>query len=226
MSEQKISLIINKENLSPMMQKYIETKDNYMDCLLFYRLGDFYELFFEDAKIASRVLDIALTGRNCGLEEKAPMCGVPYHAVEVYIAKLIEKGYKVAICDQVSEPKPGEIVKREVTRVITPGTIIETEILNEKSNNFILSICKKGSTIGVAYCDVSTGEFKVSEYKEDAIQKSIDLFSRLRPSEIICNEEMHELSSSKEIRVLEFLPNFSKQPDYFYDEQNAKEQNP
>ena len=224
MGEQKISLIINKENLSPMMQKYIETKDNYMDCLLFYRLGDFYELFFEDAKIASKVLDIALTGRNCGLEEKAPMCGVPYHAVEVYIAKLIEKGYKVAICDQVSEPKPGEIVKREVTRVITPGTIIETEILNEKSNNFILSICKKGATIGVAYCDVSTGEFKVSEYKEDSVQKSIDLFSRLRPSEIICNEEMYELSSSKDIRNLEFLPNFSKQPEYSFDEQNAKEQ--
>ncbi|MBQ3214301.1 MAG: DNA mismatch repair protein MutS [Clostridia bacterium] len=224
MSEQKISLIINKENLSPMMQKYIETKDNYMDCLLFYRLGDFYELFFEDAKIASKVLDIALTGRNCGLEEKAPMCGVPYHAVEVYIAKLIEKGYKVAICDQVSEPKPGEIVKREVTRVITPGTIIETEILNEKSSNFILSVCKKNTIIGVAYCDVSTGEFKVSEYKEDSIQKCIDLFSRIRPSEIICNEEMYELSSTKDIRVLEFLPNFSKQPEYSFDEQNSKEQ--
>lgn len=224
MSEQKISLIINKEKLSPMMQKYVETKDDYMDCLLFYRLGDFYELFFEDAKTASKALDIALTGRNCGLEEKAPMCGVPYHSVETYIAKLIEKGYKVAICDQVTEPVPGEIVKREVTRVITPGTIIETEILNEKSNNFILSICKKGETIGVAYSDVSTGEFKVSEYKEDSQQKCVDLFSRIRPSEIICNQEMYDLSSNKEIRALDFLPVFSKQPDYLFDEQTSKDQ--
>lgn len=225
MSEQnKISLIINKEKLSPMMQKYVETKDNYMDCLLFYRLGDFYELFFEDAKIASKALDIALTGRNCGLEERAPMCGVPFHAVENYIAKLIEKGYKVAICDQVTEPVPGEIVKREVTRVITPGTIIETEILNEKTNNFILSICKKGSTIGIAYCDVSTGEFKVSEYNELAEQKCIDLFSRIRPSEIICNDEMYELSLNKEIRALDFIPNFSKQPSYSFDEQSSIDQ--
>ncbi|MBR4003734.1 MAG: DNA mismatch repair protein MutS [Clostridia bacterium] len=222
--QKKLSLIIDKSKLSPMMQQYVDTKDNYPDCLLFYRLGDFYELFFEDAKIASKTLDIALTGRNCGMEEKAPMCGVPFHAVEGYIAKLIEKGYKVAICDQVTEPIPGKIVERAVTRIITPGTVIETEILDEKTNNFILSICKKGTTIGLAYCDVSTGEFKVSEYKEDSLQKCLDLFSRIRPSEIICNEEMYELSFDKTIKSLDFLPNFSKQPEYSFDEQNALEQ--
>ena len=222
--QKKISLLIDKSKLSPMMQQYIDTKDNYPDCLLFYRLGDFYELFFDDAKIASKVLDIALTGRNCGMEEKAPMCGVPFHAVEAYIAKLIEKGYKVAICEQTSEPVPGKIVQREVTRIITPGTVIETEILDEKTNNFILSICKKGSNIGVAYCDVSTGEFKVSEYNEDSLQKSIDLFSRIRPAEIICNEEMYESSFEKSIKSLDFLPNFYKQPEYSFDEQSSIEQ--
>ena len=144
-------MIANEEEksqtLTPMMAQYMKIKQEHQDYLLFYRMGDFYELFFEDAKIASKALDIALTGRNCGLEERAPMCGVPFHAVENYIAKLIEKGYKVAICDQVSEPVPGEIVRREVTRVITPGTIIETEILNEKTNNFILCGCHYGVTV-------------------------------------------------------------------------------
>ena len=121
--------------LSPMMQQYLATKEQYKDCLLFYRLGDFYEMFFEDAKLASKVLDLTLTGRNCGLEEKAPMCGVPYMAVETYIAKLISHGYKVAICEQMSEPVAGKIVTRDVTRVITPGTVIENNMLEEKKNN-------------------------------------------------------------------------------------------
>ena len=163
----KLSEIIDRNKLSPMMQQYMDTKDNYYDCLLFYRLGDFYELFFEDAKIASKVLDIALTARNCGNEEKAPMCGVPYHSVDAYIAKLIENGFKVAICEQISEPSPGKIVEREVTRIITPGTVIETEILDEKSNNYIISLCKKDNSIGMAYSDISTGEFKISEFNEN-----------------------------------------------------------
>lgn len=199
------------KDFSPMMEKYLQTKENYKDCLLFYRLGDFYELFFDDAKIASKALDIALTGRNCGREEKAPMCGVPYHAMETYVAKLLEKGYKVAVCDQMTEPKPGQIVDRQVTRVITPGTIIESEILEGKSNNYILCLFKKDLIIGGAFCDVSTGEFKVFEYNENSTLKILDLLSRVRPSEIICNEEMYEFAKvNKDIKLLDFLPTFYK----------------
>jgi len=124
--------------LSPMMQQYMQTKEQYKDCLLFYRLGDFYEMFFEDAVTASKVLDLTLTGRNCGLEERAPMCGVPYHAVEAYIAKLIDNGYKVAICEQLTEPEQGKIVTRDVIRVVTPGTVMDNSMLDEKKNNYII----------------------------------------------------------------------------------------
>ena len=220
----KLSEIVDKNKLSPMMQQYVDTKDNYYDCLLFYRLGDFYELFFDDAKIASKVLDIALTARNCGNDEKAPMCGVPYHAVESYIAKLIENGYKVAICEQVSTPVAGKIVEREVTRVITPGTVIETEILDEKSNNYILSSYKMGEKIGVAYSDISTGEFRVNQFEEGSMQKFIDLLTRVRPAEIICNDEMYQSSFDKSIKALDFIVSFSRQPDFSFDEQNSKEQ--
>jgi len=213
-------MLENREDLSPMMKQYFNTKEQYKDCLLFYRLGDFYELFFEDAKIASKVLDIALTGRACGLSEKAPMCGVPYHAVDAYIAKILEKGYKVAICDQLTEPVPGKIVERNVTRVITPGTVIESEILNESKSNYILSVLKKGEVFGVAFCDVSTGEFKVSELENS--QQFIDLLTRIMPSEIICNGEMFDYSSDKIIKSLDFLPAFSKQGDFSFDEQKGK----
>lgn len=213
-------MVDNKENLSPMMKQYFITKEQYKDCLLFYRLGDFYELFFEDAKVASRVLDIALTGRACGLTEKAPMCGVPYHAVDSYIAKLLEKGYKVAICDQLSQPVPGKIVERNVTRVITPGTVIESDILNENKSNYILSVLKKDETFGVAFCDVSTGEFRMSELENS--QQFIDLLTRIHPSEIICNEEMYDFSTDKNIKSLDFLPPFSKHIDFSFDEQIAK----
>ena len=212
------------KDFSPMMLKYLNTKKDYEDCLLFYRLGDFYEMFFEDAKIASKVLDIALTGRNCGKEERAPMCGVPYHAMESYVAKLLEKGYKVAICDQMTEPKPGEIVDRQVTRVITPGTIIESEILEGKTNNYILSLFKKDDTIGGAFCDVSTGEFKVFEYGDNYNQKLLDTLSRLRPSEIICNEEMQNFAkTNKDIKVLDFLPSFFKLEETLFEEKMCEE---
>ena len=128
----------NIANLSPMMQKYLETKEQYKDCILFYRLGDFYEMFFDDALTASKVLEITLTGKNCGLEERAPMCGVPFHSVEPYITKLIENGYKVAICEQVEDPKLAKgLVKREVTRIVTPGTNIDSMSLDENSNNYL-----------------------------------------------------------------------------------------
>ena len=130
-----------KKNISPMMQLYIETKQQYKDCILFYRLGDFYEMFFEDALEASRVLEITLTGKNCGLEERAPMCGVPFHAVESYLGKLVNHGYKVAICEQVEDPKLAKgLVKREVVRVVTPGTNPIVESIDGKKNNYIVSI--------------------------------------------------------------------------------------
>lgn len=213
-----------KDELSPMMKRYLQTKENYQDCLLLYRLGDFYEMFYEDAKIASRVLDIALTGRNCGLADKAPMCGVPFHAVDSYIAKLLEKGYKVAICDQVSEPVKGEIVEREVTRVITPGTIIETEILEGKTSNYILCLYKSNQTLGASYCDVSTGEFKVSEFMNENNQGLLNLLTRIRPAEIICNDEMLEFANvNKEIKDLDFLPVFSRLTSYSFDKSSCIE---
>ncbi|MBQ3047539.1 MAG: DNA mismatch repair protein MutS, partial [Clostridia bacterium] len=209
---------------SPMMQKYLQTKEDYKDCLLLYRLGDFYEMFFEDAKIASKALDIALTGRNCGLEERAPMCGVPYHAVDTYVAKLLEKGHKVAICDQMGDPVKGQIVERAVTRVITPGTIIESEILEDKSSNYILCLFKNFTNIGISYCDVSTGEFKVSQIADKIDQGLISILTRLRPAEIICNEEMYQYASiSKELKQLDFLPKFYKVAEYSFDDGACKD---
>ena len=151
---------------SPMMQHYLQTKEQYKDCILFYRLGDFYEMFFDDAKNASRELELTLTGKDCGMEERAPMGGIPYHAAEIYIAKLIEKGYKVAICEQLEDAKNAKgIVKRDVIRVVTPGTVIETNLLEEKKNNYIMSVFKTGIYFGVAVCDVSTGEFYATRNK-------------------------------------------------------------
>ena len=185
--------------LSPMMQHYMEKKEEYKDCILFYRLGDFYEMFFEDAITASRELEITLTGRACGLEERAPMCGVPFHAADMYIAKLISKGYKVAICEQLEDPKTAKgIVKRDVIRVVTPGTVIESNLLDEKKNNFIMSIVKKGLFYGVAVCDVSTGDFLATQItEENNFEKLLDEIARFMPVEIITNKMMYE--SEKEI---------------------------
>ena len=132
---------MDKQNLTPMMQQYMKTKEEYKDCILFYRLGDFYEMFFDDAKIASKELELTLTGKNCGLEERAPMCGVPFHAVEGYLSKLVSRGYKVAICEQVEDPALAKgLVKREVIRVVTPGTNLNAQALDESKNNYIMSI--------------------------------------------------------------------------------------
>ncbi len=213
-----------EKKFSPMMERYWNTKEQYKDCLLFYRLGDFYELFFDDAITASKILDIALTSRACGKEDKAPMCGVPYHAVDSYIAKIIEKGYKVAICDQLSEPIKGKIVDRDVTRVITPGTVIESDILSDSTSNYILSVCgNENSNIGCAFCDVSTGEFRVCEFSKNTKSQFIDLLSRIKPAEIICNEEAYNLSYDKDIKALEFLPRFTKQIDFDFDYEAAKD---
>ncbi len=177
---------------SPMMQHYLNMKEEYKDCILFYRLGDFYEMFFEDAITASRELELTLTGKDCGQEERAPMCGVPFHAAEVYISKLIEKGHKVAICEQLEDPKTAKgIVKRDVIRIVTPGTVIESNLLDEKKNNYIMAIFKKGIYFGISMCDVSTGDLFASEIKEtNNFQRLLNEIARYSPAEIIVNENM------------------------------------
>ncbi len=191
---QTIAEIEDRSVISPMMQKYLETKEQYKDCILFYRLGDFYEMFFEDALVAARELEITLTGKDCGLPERAPMAGIPHHAAEVYAEKLIEKGYKVAICEQLEDPKEAKgIVKRGVIRILTPGTIVESNLLEEKKNNYIMSICKSGIYFGISVCDISTGEFYSSEIKgENNFALLLDEIARFAPSEIIANSMMFE----------------------------------
>ena len=173
--------------LTPMMQKYMETKKEYPDCILFYRLGDFYEMFFEDALTASKELEITLTGKSCGLEERAPMCGVPYHAVEGYLTKLVSRGYKVAICEQVEDPKLAKgLVKREVVRIVTPGTNLNMQSLEETKNNYLMSIVYTTNKLGIAAADVTTGDFYLTEV--DDIRKLTDEMMKYEPSEIICND--------------------------------------
>ena len=173
--------------LTPMMQKYMETKEQYKDCILFYRLGDFYEMFFDDALVASRELEITLTGKSCGLEERAPMCGIPYHAVEGYLSKLVSRGYKVAICEQVEDPKLAKgLVKREVIRVVTPGTNLNVQSLEAGKNNYLLSIAYTPDGIGISAADVTTGDYYVTEVED--LKKLNDELMKYEPSEIICNE--------------------------------------
>jgi len=175
--------------LTPMMQQYMETKEQYKDCILFYRLGDFYEMFFDDAITVTRELDITLTGKSCGLEERAPMCGVPYHAVEGYLNRLVQKGYKVAICEQVEDPKLTKgIVKREVVRIVTPGTNLNMQALDESKNNYIMCIVYIGDQFGMSVADVTTGDYFVTEL--DDVKKLIDEIAKFAPSEIICNEAL------------------------------------
>ncbi|MEG1847266.1 MAG: DNA mismatch repair protein MutS [Lachnospiraceae bacterium] len=173
--------------LTPMMQQYKKTKEEYQDCILFYRLGDFYEMFFEDALIASKELEITLTGKNCGQEEKAPMCGIPYHAVEGYLNKLVGKGYKVAICEQVEDPKLAKgIVKREVVRIVTPGTNLNIQGLEESKNNYLMTIVYFQDNIGISVADVTTGDYFLTEVEDT--KKLMDEIYKYMPSEIICNE--------------------------------------
>ena len=172
---------------TPMIQQYLTIKENYKDAILFYRMGDFYEMFFEDAKVASRVLEITLTSRNKKNESAVPMCGVPYRAAQSYIARLIENGFKVAICDQVENPAQAKgIVKREVVRVVTPGMVIEENLLNEKNNNFIMALCRRGKTWGISSLDLSTGSFRLTE-TEDKLSLTEEI-QRISPSEIIISE--------------------------------------
>ena len=173
---------------TPMMEQYLKVKEENPGCLLMFRLGDFYELFFDDAITASKELELTLTGRDCGQAERAPMCGVPYHAIEGYLQKLVSKGYRVAICEQMEDPKLAQgLVKREVTRIVTPGTNINSEHVEEKRNNYIMSVNRTCDRLGIAICDITTGEFFVTEFEEE--DKFWDEVAKYRPSEIIINEE-------------------------------------
>ena len=201
--------------LSPMMKQYFEIKEKNKDSILFFRLGDFYEMFFDDAILASRELELTLTGKECGQEERAPMCGVPFHAAENYIARLISKGYKVAICEQMEDPKQAKgIVKREVIRVVTPGTVIESNLLDEKKNNYIMSVYKSGIYFGIAVCDVSTGDFRATQIKEtNNFSAALDEISRYSPAEIVVNNLMYD--TTEEIAKIRerFQIYISKQED-------------
>ncbi len=173
--------------MTPMMKKYVETKEQHPDCILFYRLGDFYEMFFEDALTASRELEITLTGKDCGLEERAPMCGVPYHAVETYLSRLVSKGYKVAICEQMEDPRQAKgLVRREVVRIVTPGTNLNVQSLEENKNNYLMCVAYFAGKIGLSVADVTTGDYYLTEVDDN--RKLLDEIIRYSPSEIICND--------------------------------------
>ncbi|MBP3255091.1 MAG: DNA mismatch repair protein MutS [Clostridia bacterium] len=234
-----------KNEFSPMMQEYLKTKEEYKDCILFYRLGDFYEMFFDDAIRVSKELELTLTGKLCGQEERAPMCGVPFHAADTYIARLIEKGYKVAICEQLEDPKLAKgMVKRGVIRVVTPGTVIESNLLDEKKNNYIMSIYKTGINFGVSVCDISTGDFRATQIIEtNNFPKLLDEISRYTPAEIVVNpfmfdslEEINKIKERFEVYVsrvkeeafstdLTKLNNYTFVDDHDQDIENLEEKN-
>lgn len=193
--------------LSQMMQHYLSVKDKYKDCVVFYRLGDFYEMFFDDAVKVSAILDLKLTGRDCGLDERAPMCGVPFHAADYYISKLVAHGEKVAICEQLTEPNGRNLVERDVIKVITAGTLTEDSLIDENSNNFLVSVYKNGTVVAISWVDITTGEFFV-KVAED-VSKVIDEISKLSPAEIICNAEAHDYYGASSLIRHKVLPDFS-----------------
>lgn len=212
------------EELTPMMQQYMEIKSKYNNCILFFRLGDFYEMFFEDAEIASKQLEITLTGRDCGLGRRAPMCGVPYHAVDSYIARLINKGYKVAVCEQMEDPSIAKgIVKRDIVRVITPGTVIDSKFLDDKKNNYVMSIYKSGYIYGISVADVSTGMFSCTQILwGNTHSKLIDEIAKYTPAEIIVNGEFSnedDICGKVKKRFNTFISDFD---DKYFDINTAK----
>ncbi|NLT97663.1 MAG: DNA mismatch repair protein MutS, partial [Christensenellaceae bacterium] len=209
--------------LSPMMRHYIELKEKYKDCILFYRLGDFYEMFFDDAILASRELEIVLTGRDCGLPERAPMCGVPYHSAQNYIDRLIAKGYKVAICEQLSDPAKNKgLVERDVIRVVTPGTVVDTASVAENENNYLLSLCVAEGRVGLAYTDVSTGAFYVSECAADeGFASVLGEVARIQPREIIYRAEDAAVIGALETAIKEQNIFVSEYPSFLFEKATA-----
>ncbi len=187
--------------ITPMMEQYLEIKKNYKHCLLFFRLGDFYEMFFDDALVASKELEIALTGKDWGQEQRAPMCGVPFHSAENYIVKLVEKGYNVAICEQLEDPKATKgIVKRDVIRVVTPGTILDKGALDETKNNYIMTIFSSKYGYGISLCDVTTGEFLTTEFPFlQGEEKVVEEIAKYHPAELLCNDLFLKSEKVKEI---------------------------
>lgn len=191
--------------ITPMMQQYLDIKQKHQDCILFFRLGDFYEMFYEDATLASKELELTLTGKDCGLSERAPMCGVPYHSAAAYITRLIEKGYKVAICEQLTEPQGKGLVERDVTRIITPGTVVDPAMLDEKSNSYVLCVYLAGKAAALAYADVSTGEF-MTHLLPSAESSLRDELMRIRPHELLTNDESSLLPYLTETIFITQLP--------------------
>ena len=209
--------------LSQMMKNYILKKEEYKDCVLFYRLGDFYEMFFEDAERVAPILGLALTARDCGDGERAPMCGIPAHAADTYIAKLVDRGEKVAICEQLSEPVPGKIVDRDVVRVVTPGTIMENTLLDEKQNNYIACVfASSPEKIGLSWIDISTGEFCVQEFNaQNAVELVSDTLVSISPSEVICNNASLLLSKDMPCIKVNAVPQFYKHIDSAFDKNHT-----
>ncbi len=209
--------------LSPMMQHYLQIKENYKDCIIFYRLGDFYEMFFDDAVKASELLDLTLTGRDCGLEERAPMCGVPFHASDIYVSKLVSMGEKVAICEQLSEPGGKELVRRDVVKVVTAGTVTNNELIDEKTNNFLGSVFVKDELIAFSWADITTGEFFVRSFKgENALSELLDNLVRISPVEIISNSFASELFRDAPLVKHGVLPKFNAFTESEFAVSNAK----
>lgn len=209
---------------SDMMKHYLRMKEQYKDCILFYRLGDFYELFYEDAIEISKVLDLVLTGKNCGLDERAPMCGVPYHAAEGYIAKLVSLGYKVAVCEQLTEPKKGvKIVERDVVRVVTAGTVVDDSMLEERKNNYIMSVFLGDDKLSVVYCDITTGEFNLCHFDGGLESNFADLLNRVMPSEVIGNSSAKIFYNNLPILKFGVYPKFEEYFDYAFGMAKATE---
>ncbi len=217
----RADLAAHKDVVSPMMLQYLETKEQYSDCILFYRLGDFYEMFFEDAQIASRELELTLTGKNCGLPKRAPMCGVPFHAAEGYLNRLVEKGYKVAICEQMEDPKQAKgLVKRDVIRIVTPGTNVIEGTLDEGKNRFLMSIVREGLYYGISTVDLTTGEYYVTQVSDG---KGVsDEIQKFQPSEVLCDKA--ETRWNVPLDELAFRMNFtvSKLDSWYFERQNCE----
>ena len=216
--------IIDKKMLSPMMQHYFSIKEQHEDCVVFYRLGDFYEMFFDDAVKVSEMLDLTLTGRDCGLPQRAPMCGIPYHAADLYISKLVSLGEKVAICEQLTEPQKGnKLVDRDVIRIITAGTFTNDELIDEKTNNFLASVFLTDGKIAVSWADITTGEFFVKSFTSaDYLTETVDLLIRLSPAEIIANSKAADVFNSLPIVENGSLTKFSDYLDSEYEKNNAE----
>ena len=210
--------------LSPMMQHYLSIKEKHPDCLVFYRLGDFYEMFFDDAIKASKLLDLTLTGRDCGLQERAPMCGIPYHAAETYIAKAVELGEKIAICEQLSEPNAKGLVERDVIRIITGGTLTEDSLIDEKKNNFIACIYGENNLFSLAWADITTGEFFIEHLNgEKSLNLLCDKLIALNPAEIVCNNYVYEISKELPIVIHGVTVRFSPITEYYFDRSSAEQ---